>query len=214
MKYIIEHSCDTKEVGYVSWGQTELTNPYSADELLDKGKKIKTISVRMHKRAKLTDMLSCFRLGISNNFIISKQLRTILEDFKIQPHLFVDCNVEKPNGDILKYSVLHFKGNQFSEIVDFKKSIFRITYTISFPLKGNEPIIEINNYSDFMQKEKELDSQGLIIRLDKYVINEEYKDKYDVYTFFPFDSGVFISKELRDVIVDNNLTGLKIIEVD
>ncbi len=214
MKYIIEHSCDTKEVGYVSWGQTELTNPYSADELLDKGKKIKTISVRMHKRAKLTDMLSCFKLGISNNFIISERMRNVLEGFKIQPHLFIDCNVEKKDGEIIKYNVLHFKGNQFSEMVDFKKSIFRITYTISFPLKGNEPIIEINNYSDFMQKEKELDSQGLIIRLDKYVINEEYKDKYDVYTFFPFDSGVFISKELRDVIVDNNLTGLKIIEVD
>jgi hypothetical protein len=99
-------------------------------------------------------------------------------------------------------------------MVDFNNSTFRITYTLSFPLKGNEPIIEVNSYFDFIQKEKELDSQGLLIRLDKYVINEEYKDKYDVYTFFPFDSGVFISKELRDVIVDNNLTGLKIIEVD
>ena len=214
MKYKIKHSTNTKEVGYISGGQTELFDPYNADELLEKDKVTGGISVRMNKRAKLTDVLSCFKLGIDNNFIISKQIRAILEDFKIQPHLFVDCNVEKPNGDILKYGVLHFQGNQFFEMVDFKKSIFRITYTISFPLKGNEPIIEINNYSDFMQKEKELNSQDLIIRLDKYVISEEYKDKYDVYTFFPFDSGVFISKELRDALLDNKLTGIEIIEMD
>jgi len=214
MKYIIKHSCNTKEVGYVSWGQAELTDPYNANELLDEDKAVKTISVRMHKRAKLTDMLSCFKLGTSKNFIISERMRAILEKFKIQPHLFVDCNVEKPNGDILKYSVLHFQGNQFSEMVDFNNSTFRITYTLSFPLKGNEPIIEVNSYFDFIQKEKELDSQGLLIRLDKYVINDECQGKYDVYTFFPFYSGIFISKELRDAILDNKLTGIEIIEID
>ena len=213
MKYIIEHSCDTKEVGYVSWGQTELTNPYSADELLDKGKKIKTISVRMHKRAKLTDMLRCFKLGISNNFIISERMRNVLEGFKIQPHLFIDCNVEKKDGEIIKYNVLHFKGNQFSEMVDFKKSVFKISWSYTWPLDGTEPIIEINNYSDFVQKEKELDSQHLCIRLDKYVMKKDCK-KYDMYTFRPLNTGNFISKELRNVIVDNNLTGLKIIEID
>ena len=108
MKYIIKHSCNTKEVGYVSWGQTELTNPYNAKELLNIGKTVKTISVRMHKRAKLTDVLSCFKLGIDNNFIISKQIRAILEDFKIQPHLFIDCNVEKTNGYLEWHIQFHF----------------------------------------------------------------------------------------------------------
>ena len=68
-------------------------------------------------------------------------------------------------------------------------------------------------YSDFVQKEKELDSQHLCIRLDKYVMKKDCK-KYDMYTFRPLNTGNFISKELRNVIVDNNLTGLKIIEID
>lgn len=213
MKYRIEHSDNTKEIGYVSWGQTELHNPYNAEELLDKGKTIKTISVRMNKRAKLTDMLSCFKLGISDNFIISERMRAILEKFKIQPHLFVDCNVEKSNGDALRYSVLHFQGNQFSEMVDFKNSIFRIAETF-LPLDGTEPIIRINSYSDFIQKKEELRLQNLYIRLDKYAVNKDNVNKFDMYTFWPFNDGNFISKELRDTIVDNNLTGIEIIEID
>ena len=214
MKYIIKHSCNTKEVGYVSWGQAELTDPYNANELLDEDKAVKTISVRMHKRAKLTDVLSCFKLGIDNNFIISKQIRAILEDFKIQPHLFIDCNVEKTNGEIIKYNILHLEGSPFPDIVDFKKSIFRMAYTISFPLKGDEPILEINDYSEFIQKEEELKNKLALTRLDKYVVNEDYNNKLDMYTLSPFHSGIFISKELRDAILDNKLTGIEIIEID
>lgn len=214
MKYIIKHSCNTKEVGYVSWGQTELTNPYNAKELLNIGKTVKTISVRMHKRAKITDMISCFKLGTSENFIISERMRIILEKFKIQPHLFVDCNVEKPNGDILKYSVLHFQGNQFFEMVDFKNSTFKIADTYTWPLEGTEPTIEINSYSDFMQKKEELRLRELCIRLDKYVVNKDNINKFDMYTFRPLNTGNFISKELRDAILDNKLTGIEIIEID
>ena len=77
-------------------------------------------------------------------------------------------------------------------MVDFKNSTFKIADTYTWPLEGTEPTIEINSYSDFMQKKEELRLQELCIRLDKYVVNKDNINKFDMYTFRPLNTGNFI----------------------
>lgn len=207
--YTFKHSTNSKEIGNVTWGQIELINPYDAKDLL-KNNKTLSISCRQYKKALLTDLLSCFDLGINNNYVVSQNLRSLFEAFNMQPHFFSNCSIEKSNGDLVKYYVLHLVDTPFPKMVDFEGSVFRVADTCTLPLTGEEPIIPVKNYTEYINKKNELFHDGLEIRLDRFTINREYIDKYDIFSFFPEDSNLYVSERLKDELLDHEISGIEL----
>lgn len=209
--FFLEHSTDTSEVGHVSWGQLDLITPYNADELLDKNINIK-IQCQQKKRAKLTDLVSCFKLGIGNNYIISQRMRVLLETFYLQPHSFSTCCIEKVDGSFVEYNVLHFNDNFFSQAVDFNRSVFRVADSCTFPLTGEEPIVHVTGYLDYMSKKEDLALKLLELRAERIVVDEHFNKKYDMLSFYPFDEHTYISEKLRNVLINEQVSGVKLTE--
>ena len=212
--YILQHSTDTKVIGKIIWDQIELIDPSNADELLDNNEVVE-IRCRQNRKSILTDLVSCYKLGIDNNYVISQRLSKVFKSYNIQPHLFSSCTIEKPDDSSVNYSVLHFDETFFSLIIDFEKSVFRISDTCTFPLTGDEPIVFVKNYEEYTQKKDELFLNNLEIRLDKFALKKEFEDKYDMFSFFPCDSKLLISERLKDELLSHKeLNGFEIMEVE
>ncbi len=124
--YIYEWTTNTKVVGYVSWGQLELdeskvmTSVLKSMKYIDKNPHLK---MSFYKRAKITDVMRCFNIGLVNNAIISERHKRLLENFNLQSCQFFEIDIlnSKTNEN---YYVLHFYNNHFSYAIDFEKSTF------------------------------------------------------------------------------------------
>lgn len=230
--YNFEHSTKTKVVGSAPWGQLELTQPLNFNSMLKRDELPKQSELRLKGNSRLTDLLSCFSIDTLNCFIVSSKMHSILKDFNLQEHQWASCTIRKKDKT-WDYHLLRFAQSRDKkrrpllycpEIVDWKNSVFFEDSHARFGgIKGNEPILKIDSYDDYLRVQAEYYRQfdehenvDLTIGVMKFAFNEEYmgKNNPDMCWLFPLHSNPLISERLKTALEENEITGMETMEIN
>ena len=209
--YIYEWTTNTKVVGYVSWGQLELdeskvmTSFLASMKYIDKNPNLK---MSFYKRAKITDVMRCFNIGLVNNAIISERHKSILEKFNLQSCQFfkIDILNSKTNKN---YFVLHFYNNPISYAIDFEKSTFFESDLVETLSEENRIFHTVIDYNDYLRQEKVLKANMLSLLIDKIVLKKTVSPQLDMFTLFPKDDKIYVSENLKNELVNAGISGLE-----
>ena len=211
--YIYEWTTNTKVVGCVSWGQLELdeskvmTSFLASMKYIDKNPNLK---MSFYKRAKITDVMRCFNIGLVNNAIISERDKSILEKFNLQSCQFfkIDILNSKTNKN---YFVLHFYNNPFSYAIeiDFEKSTFFESDLVETLSEENRIFHTVIDYNDYLRQEKVLKANMLSLLIDKIVFKKTVSPQLDMFTLFPKDDKIYVSENLKNELVNAGISGLE-----
>lgn len=155
----------------------------------------------LEKKAKLTDVLSQAAIS-AQGLLISKKLKTLLEEHNLMRHKFYPSLVKTRDGDVVYYW-LHLC-QSYAEFIDYKQSVFCWT---KFELQQGE--IDVSSIEDYNKKKKEHDiNWGVDVESIK--LTDKFSPNIDVFSFMPFDFTLYISDRLRNQLLDLRITGLKI----
>lgn len=157
--------------------------------------------ITIHKNSKLTDVISC-SLGPGNDLIISERFYNLLKLFKKSLIQFFDCYIYHRERR-LKYVWVHFIYD-LEKKIDYKKSLF---IHPDDSLLGE--INKITSYNEFIDFYENKDKFGFI-KAQKNVLNTE---RLDFFVIGRYNQKTYISKRLRDVILNEKITGIDFNEV-
>ncbi|MBR3411781.1 MAG: hypothetical protein IKG81_03745 [Bacteroidales bacterium] len=225
--YILDLNTDTKTVGSAPWGPLELNEPLGLRSILEYGNGLpSSAEFRLKGNSRLTDYTYCMHLNNVNFFIISPKMRSVLERFNLQKHIWADCKIFRKDSK-WEYSMLRFiefrDRNGYVQVaipdmIDFSNSVFCESDFCGFPLTGNEPIVQIDSYEDYLEVWDEFRkrSANLELRFVKLSFNESYlvRNKIDMCWLFPLHSNPLISERLKDTLIKNDITGLNLMNVN
>ena len=162
--YNFEHSTITKVVGSAPGGQLELLQPLNFNSMLKRDELPKQSEFRLKGNSCLTDLLSCFSIGNLNCFIVSSKMHSLLKEFCLQEHQWASCTIRKKDKTwdyhLLRFAQLRDKKRRpqlcCPEMVDWKNSVFfEDSYARFGGIKGNEPILKIDSYDDYLKEQAE-----------------------------------------------------------
>ena len=225
--YILDTSTDTKVVGSAPWGPLELNEPLEMRSILQYSNLLPNYAeFRLKGNSRLTDYTYCLHLCAVNFFIFSPKMRSVLEQFSLQKHIWADCKiVRKDKG--WDYQMLRFAETRDSkgyltiaipEMIDFHNSRFCESDFCDFPLEGNEPVVPIDSYNDYLRVWDEFRkcSANKELRFVHLSFNESYleSNKIDMCWLFPLHSNPLISERLKDALIENGITGLNLMEIN
>jgi len=230
--YNFKHSTKTEVVGSAPWGQLELLQPLNFNSMQKRNELPKQSEFRLKGNSRLTDLLYCFNIDTINNFIVSSKMRSILDAFNLQEHQWASCTIRKKDKT-WDYHLLRFAQPRDKkrrplpycpEMVDWKHSIFfEDSYARFGGIKGNEPILKIDNYDDYLnvraeyyRKFDENENIDLEIGVMKFAFNEEYieKNNTDMCWLYPLHSNPLISERLKTALEENDITGAETMEIN
>lgn len=225
--YSLDVSTDTKVVGSAPWGPLELNEPLAMRSILDHSNGLPNFAeFRLKGNSRLTDYTYCLHLYAVNFFIVSLKMRSILERFNLQKHIWADCKVVRKDKS-WDYQMLRFAETRdrkgylsvaIPEMIDFSNSVFCESNFCGFPLEGNEQIVRINSYKDYLRVWDEFrkKSANLELRFVKLSFNESYLEHngIDMCWLFPLHESPLISERLKDALLENDITGLELMEIN
>lgn len=208
--YIYEWTTNTKVVGYVSWGQLELdeskvmTSVLKSMKYIDKNPHLK---MSFYKRAKITDVMRCFNIGLVNNAIISERHKRLLENFNLQSCQFFEIDIlnSKTNEN---YYVLHFYNNPFSYAIDFEKSTFFESDLVETLSEENRIFHTVIDYNDYVRQDNILKPSMLSLQIDNIVLKGTVFPQLDMFTLYPDDDKIYVSENLKNELVNAGISGL------
>lgn len=208
--YIYEWTTNTKVVGYVSWGQLELDESKVMTSFLESMKYIDknpNLKMSFYKRAKITDVMRCFNIGLVNNAIISERHKRLLENFNLQSCQFFEIDIlnSKTNEN---YYVLHFYNNPFSYAIDFEKSTFFESNLLETPLYENKIFHAVIDYNDYVRQDNILKPSMLSLQIDNIVLKGTVFPQLDMFTLYPDDDKIYVSENLKNELVNAGISGL------
>ena len=230
--YNFNYSTKTEVVGTAPWGQLELLQPLNFNSMLKRDELPKQSEFRLKGNSRLTDLLSCFSIGNLNCFIVSSKMHSILKEFNLQEHQRANCTIRKKdktwNYHLLRFAQPHDKKKRplphCPEMVDWENSVFFEDSHARFGgIKGNEPILKIDTYDDYLKiraeyycKFDEHENVDLQIGVMKFAFNEEYIEKNapDMCWLFPLHSNPLISERLKKALEENDITGIDTMEIN
>lgn len=214
MYYIIDEAVATSETGANFPQSEEMLEPYDYDSPLSvsnisyyKGTRIPFVpnfdSIKIKSRSKLTDVISVTAGSSTSDMLISKRFKELLLQYNLVECQFFDVKLNHKNTVIEGYEWLHLVSDMRT-LVDFEKSRFAI------PMQHiTDDMLVFRNYETYIQFCLEHDPKSYLRSKEIYFINES---KFDLFYISKFDQNIYISKLLRDVILENKITGLKIID--
>jgi hypothetical protein len=225
--YSLDVSTDTKVVGSAPWGPLELNEPLGLRSILDHSDKLpNTAEFRLKGNSRLTDYTYCLHTYNPNFFIVSHKMRSIIERFNLQKHIWADCRIVRKDMR-WEYSMLRFAETRGSkgyltvaipEMIDFHNSVFCKSDFCGFPLEGNESIVQIDSYKDYLRVWDEFRkrSANLELRFVKFSFNESYlgTNGIDMCWLFPLHDNPLISERLKEALIENDITGLELMEIN
>jgi hypothetical protein len=218
--YIFKEACDTKETGHV-YPQVQKWKPGYDDDKPDsfysyylaaKGGTFPGFtpdmdSLILHGRAKPTDLLS-FATSITG-FMISKKLKTIFGEFSFPPHRFYPANILHKKIALEGYYFMHIISD-YTDFVDYPKSTF---ITCGFSNSDPQPIT-LTSKQDYINKAKQLQNDSFVkqlayrsIQAKEIYFNEKFNKKIDLFQIDRFDINFYISQNLRNALIENEITG-------
>lgn len=163
----------------------------------------------LHKQSKITDFLSN---GVVNNgFLISKKVVDILSNFNIPEHKFYPAKILH-NGKLIEEYYWFQTAKNVKQFVDYKKSSFFILQNFS----KNAGAIDIESEEDYVQKNMSIfmNDSSLCIWASKIVFNDSFPSTLDWFSLSKFNSNTFVSKEICQSLIGNNVTGIIIKSTD
>lgn len=230
--YNFEHSTKTKVVGSAPGGQLELLQPLNFNSMQNRDELPKQSEFRLKGNSRLTDLLYCLNISPINNFIVSSKMRSILKEFNIQEHQWASCTIRKKDKS-WDYHLLRFAQTRDKkrhpqlncpEMVDWINSgFFEDSYTRFGGIKGNEPILKIDSYDDYLKvlseynrKFDEHENIDLTIGVMKFAFNEGYieKNNPDMCWLYPLHSNPLISERLKTALEENDITSMETMEIN
>ncbi len=166
---------------------------------------VKTLKFELNKKAKLTDVLSDVSLSGSTGLLINDKVKAIFEKFNLMNHQYFDAIVVTPKDGEIPYSWLHLSDPEMIHKLDYTKSIFfRTEYTF------REEEIELASYAEYERHMDDDKDASFGVELDKIALNDSFDRSIELFTFLPFDNEIYISKELCDELLNNEITGIEL----
>jgi hypothetical protein len=161
-------------------------------------------SFKLRGKAKTTDVLS---FPIKNNWIISKKLKTIFEEEDIANVQFVPIQIYK--SDTLKDYFLLRSLKSANECIDFSKTEISLMKS-TFEEDKKISVINVNSFIDLIEETKYPMSIKIIRPYIVQDCNLKFFSIKHVYGTLPF----FVSQEFKAVLMQNNITGIRYMELD
>ena len=155
----------------------------------------------LHKNSNYTDFLSCVYRKVG--FIISERVKNILIQLDLPEHKLYNAKVYKDDNIFKKYWSFVFYEN-IEENIDFTSTPFFIKESF----KEDIPI-KIYSKNDLHNKINELSSLKTVYSTN--VILKKHPS-YDIFYLHKGNSKVYISKNFRNLLIEENITGIDIRE--
>jgi hypothetical protein len=161
----------------------------------------------LHNKAKLTDLLSVS--VISGGFLISNKLKEIIDQFTIVPHKFYPAKVMHKKSMHDNYFWMHIVSDM-TDCINYGNTKFFIYYNYGHKL-GNIEISSKDEYNEMRTKIKQDNPEkNITIWADKIYLSDSFNRNLDLFKISTFNSDYFISKNLKDKIVEKKITGCDI----
>jgi len=209
----LSNSTDLKEIGR-QYPQTDYINLGIAHSLKFhelSSAPIKFEKIELYKSSKLTDNISTAAIS-AHAFILSKRAIEVFKQFNLGEHKIYPATIFH-NRIANEYGVLHFT-NDLQVELDFQNSSFYVANILG----SYEFDISIDNKEDYEKKRmlvKNAEYPGTekwwYVRLKYGVfINGKETRTPDIFTIFSSSENPYISAQLAQAIIDNELTGFQL----
>lgn len=210
--YRIEISTNLNEVGVfpqigemkVGLHKDDPNHLFNQADLSKLSSEVYIPSFKLRNKAKLTDVLS---FPINNDWVVSEKLKSIFERENIIDVQFMPIEIFK-NEDLKNYFLLRPLRSSIEQI-DFSKTEISIMKT-TWDEEQKVSVRDVQAFFDLIEKTK----YPMSIKIKRpYIIQEcnlkFFSIKY-IYGVFPY----FISKEFSDILLKNNISGIRLMELD
>lgn len=221
--YTLEPACDTQETGHVYPQIQKLTSKYDIKKhnsiysyLKKSGSDFSNDppdldAFVLNSSAKATDLVSNAVIG-GNGLFVSHRLKDIFERYQLPPHRFYPAKVIHKDKEVQGYYWLHFIAD-LTDYIDYKRSSFFIYKHFRL----NDGSVKIESKHDYLTKREQLKASNPEINITIWSSRIYFKrgtKLEDLFEIGMFDSQLYISKDLRNELVENQITGCKIEETD
>ncbi|MDI5898549.1 imm11 family protein [Flavobacterium yafengii] len=212
MYYSIQHSMDTKIVGKffqsetIAWNYGNIDNPKLLNNIYFQKvdfEPIVPIPI-LHKKAKITDLISNVNAGGNLHLIISKKLKNIIEKYRTKELQFFKTSITKENIEYDDYFAMNMYESNM-EFVDFKKS--NVNVKVRKKEGGTELIkIQINTLEEFLSTVDFHKEKMEIVTIDNIFLNNQVNKD-----FFMLKNrvNIIVSEKLKQEIEDAGCTGIE-----
>lgn len=161
----------------------------------------------LEEKSNLTDVISPSNIS-AMGFLINQKTKDVFDKFNLMEHKYYTATLIV-KGIPTIYYWLHFKENSdyFLSNIDYDKSTFHICDLAYSKISD----IEINSYSDYLDKKRNL--QMRYISCSKLFLKDEIlKMEYDLFYIGHMFLHCFASFKLVEAITKYNISGLEIKE--
>jgi hypothetical protein len=213
--FIIEHAVDTEETGstdmQVIWKNPHklkknplliinslASNEYPPDEFFPFD------YLELNKGAKLSDLMSS---PFYNGFIVSDKLKSIFENSNIKSYKFYDIKLLHKRKEVKGYYYFH-SASCLKDKIDFAKTKFYIGNLLGNRIRDLN--IELNSAEEVVELQKTLKFGEEVIWPKYFYLSNSFPFSLDLFRLCVHNYSIFISKKLKQIIEENNITGVDI----
>lgn len=132
-----------------------------------------------------------------NYFMISTKLLELLKSFQMDEFQHFPAPVQTKHG-IVNYHLIYFPWPRGDDYIDWSKTTFHRKDST-----GKMSFVQFQN-----TKERQLAKDAHEIETDRLVVHA-HRITMDVFRFRGFETGVYVSKRLREAILSAGITGIK-----
>jgi hypothetical protein len=155
--------------------------------------------VKLKKQALLTDFVY-FGPSFYHRFLVSEKVQLILRKYKLPPYKFYESRLYANKKFTDEYKFFYCPSIGY-DIVDFKESVFS---------KGNKKsgkeFVKVNSKDDFLEIKAPLNRERIILKSD-------FDPTLDFFNLL-ISSDPIISENLYNELLEQNVTGIKMIELN
>lgn len=212
MFYSIQHSINNKIVGKffqsedIAWNYGDINNPKLLSNIFFEKVDFDVIVPIpiLHRKAKITDLISCVNATCSGQLIISEKLKNIIQKYSKSGLQFFKTSIVKDDMEVGGYFLMNMYQTNM-EFINFGKS--NVTVEIKKKITGTayqdvkvSSLEEFNKEVDFFKKNME------IVNINTIVLNEDINED-----FFMLKHSVkhVVSENLKKEIEDAGCTGIE-----
>jgi hypothetical protein len=156
---------------------------------------------RLLKNAKLTDFLEFRPFLMACPYMVSDRVKTVFSKFRFSEHYYMPVDVYDANRLVAKYNLLYCPLLDY-DIVDFPKSLF---------FTGNA-FLRTKKIHSFNSREEHLRflKSNALVGEEKIHLSKLFDKALDF--FYPRFGGLYISERLKEAIIQERFTGIKVLE--
>ena len=219
MYYSIQHSINTKIVGkfmqseFMAYNYEYVDNPKFLNNIYFEKINFTPITPKpiLHKKAKLTDLISNVNSGGNLHLILSEKLKNIIEKYNNDRLQFFETKLIQNDKEYVNYYSLNMFASNF-ENIDFKNSETfyykqKPDYEVSF--KREKILLDIENQIDFFEYVNDAKVKAEILCIEKLCLIKNIEVDFFMLRYVEGGVKYIVSKKLKQEIEDTGCTGIE-----